>query len=184
MKKTLQRIVLNPLSMLVFGVLLGALSRIFDVYTQILGDVFSQVAIWVLLGTVIAIYSPTRLRAALNILPFCLGMLAAYYVTAFLTKSEALWFVNWEVIKYWTVFAFLTPVAAVAAWQTKESGVAAKLIGVGIVAASVLSSVVLFEGFRLYDFVIDGLLVYFIFFKKINRSKPKKDCALDTSSQV
>ena len=31
------------------------------------------------------------------------------------------------------------------------------------------SPLLLFEGFRVYDFIIDGLLVYFLFFKKVRR---------------
>lgn len=43
------------------------------------------------------------------------------------------------------------------------------LLGAGIVLVSILSSVLLFDCLRVYDFVIDGLLVYFIFFKRIDR---------------
>ena len=49
--------ILNPVTMLAAGLLLGALSRIFDIYTQNLGNIFSQMAIWILLGTLISIYS-------------------------------------------------------------------------------------------------------------------------------
>ena len=38
----------------------------------------------------------------------------------------------------------------------------------GIVAASVISGIVLFERLRVYDFVIDGFLICFLFLKKIN----------------
>ena len=64
--------ILNPVTMLAAGLLLGALSRIFDIYTQNLGNIFSQMAIWILLGTLISIYSETKKKAMLNILPFCL----------------------------------------------------------------------------------------------------------------
>lgn len=171
MKYGLRKIILNPLTMLVCGLLLGAAARLFDIYTQNLGDIFSQMAVWVLLGTLIAIYSPTRVRAMINILPFCIGMLATYYITATLTKDLTIWYINWDVIKYWTVFAFLSPFAALIVWQTKEKGILGKIIGVGVVLFAVLTSVIIFEGPRFYDFVIDGLLIYFLFFKKIDRPK-------------
>ena len=41
--------------MLGSGLLLGALSRFFDIYTQNIGNIFSQMAVWILLGTVISI---------------------------------------------------------------------------------------------------------------------------------
>jgi len=34
---------------------------------------------------------------------------------------------------------------------------------------SVLSSILLFDRLRFYDFIIDALLTYFLFFKKIER---------------
>lgn len=52
--------ILNPLSMLVIGILLGIMSRLFDMYTNVLCDVFSEFAIWVLFGTLISIYSKSR----------------------------------------------------------------------------------------------------------------------------
>ena len=55
------------------------------------------------------------------------------------------------------------------AWMAKQGGALSKIIGAGIVLVSILSSVLLFDRLRVYDFVIDGLLVYFIFFKRIDR---------------
>ena len=54
-------------------------------------------------------------------------------------------------------------------WQTKGHGVLAKIISVGIVTVSVLSSILQFDRLRIYDFLIDGTLLYFLFFKKMNR---------------
>lgn len=41
-----------------------------------------------------------------------------------------------------------------------------EIIAAGIAAVSVMSSVLLFDHLRLYDFVIDGVLIYILFFKK------------------
>lgn len=57
------------------------------------------------------------------------------------------------------------------AWLTKEHGIFPKIISVGMIAVSVLSSIILFDRLRIYDFVIDGVLIYFLFFKKIDRSR-------------
>ena len=157
--------ILNPVTMLAAGLLLGALSRIFDIYTQNLGNIFSQMAIWILLGTLISIYSETKKKAMLNILPFCLGMLFTYYLVAVLTKGVY----SRSFIIGWTVFAFCSPVMAYFAWMTKERGVFPKIISAGILLISVLSSAVLFDGPRFHDFVIDGVLAYFLFFKKVRR---------------
>ena len=79
--------ILRPAVMLAAGLLLGVASRLLDLYTQNPGNIFSQMAVWILLGTLISIYSPTPARAMANILPFCLGMLVTYYATAMLTDG-------------------------------------------------------------------------------------------------
>ncbi len=156
---------LRPVSMLAAGLFLGAAARLFDIYFQNLGEIFSQMAVWILLGTLIAIYSPTRRAAMRNIFPFCMGMLITYYATAMLTRGVY----SWSFIAGWTAFALLSPVMAWFAWMAKERGAFAKVIGAGIVLVSILSSVLLFDRLRIYDFIIDGLLVYFLFFRKIDR---------------
>ena len=165
MKSSRRSFLLNPLSMLLAGLLLGIAARLFDIYFQNLGEIFSQMAIWILLGTGFAIYSPTKKAAMENIFPFCMGMLAAYYVTVY----------SRTFIIGWTLFALTSPVMAYFAWMAKEPGAFSKIIAAGIAAVSVMSSVLLFDHLRLYDFVIDGVLIYILFFKKIKRSQKRKD---------
>ena len=156
---------LSPLPMLSAGLFLGVAARLFDIYAQNLGEIFSQLAIWILLGTLIAIYSPAKKAAMGNVFLFSAGMLVTYYATAALTHGVY----SWPFIIGWTVFAFLSPIMAYFAWMTKERGVFPKIIAAGIVAVSVMSSILLFDHLRLYDFVIDGALIYFLFFQKIRR---------------
>lgn len=158
--------ILNPLTMLCLGLLIGIAARLSDIYTINLGEIFSQMAIWILMGTLISIYSETAKKAMLNVLPFCLGMLVTYYAVAAFSHGV---YSNVFIIG-WTVFALCSPVMAYFAWQTKESGIFPKTVSVGIVAVSVLSSVILFDRLRFYDFIIDGVLIYFLFIKKIERS--------------
>lgn len=161
----MKKYILNPVGMLAAGLILGLLSRLLDIYAQNLGNIFSQMAVWILLGVIISIYSETKIKAMVNILPFCLGMLLTYYATAILTHG-----VYGEVfIIGWTVFALCSPAMAFFAWMAKEKGPFPVLLRCGIVAVAALSSIVLFDGFRWYDCVIDALLIYFLFFKKIPR---------------
>lgn len=156
---------LNPATALAAGLLLGVVSRLLDLYTQNLGNIFSQLAIWILLGTLIALYSPTRRQAMVNILPFCLGMLASYYAAAVLTHGVY----SHTIIAGWTLFALCSPILAALAWTAKCPGLFPKLIGTGIVLASAASSILLFDRLRFYDLIIDALLVYFLFFAEIRR---------------
>lgn len=110
----------------------------------------------------------------LNVLPFCLGMLATYYAVA--AWSHGVY--SKVFIIGWTVFALCSPVMAYFAWLTKEKGIFPKIVSVGIVAVSVLSSILLFDRLRVYDFIIDGVLIYVLFIKKIDRTRSvrsKKD---------
>lgn len=101
----------------------------------------------------------------LNIFPFCIGMLLTYYFVAFITKGVY----SIDYIIGWTVFALFSPIMAYFTWQTKEDGILPKLISVGIVLVSVLSSIILFDGLRIYDYIIDFILIYVLFFKKVKR---------------
>lgn len=161
MKKTL----LNPAGMLIAGLCLGAVSRLLDMFTQNLGNILSQLSIWILLGVLIAIYSPTPRKAMGNILPFCLGMLATYYLAAVLTKGVY----SRVFIIGWTGFALLSPILAYVTWWTKQPGALARLLAVGIVLFSVASTILLFDRLRVYDLAINGGLIYFLFFKQVKR---------------
>ena len=161
----------NPFAMLCFGLLIGIAARLLDLYTTNLGEIFSQMAIWIVIGTLISIYSETAKKAMCNVLPFCLGMLATYYVVAALSHGVY----AKEFIIGWTVFALCSPVMAYFAWLTKERGLFPKIVSVGIVAVSVLSSVLLFDRLRFYDFIIDGVLICFLFIKKVDRLNEYKE---------
>lgn len=151
--------------MFVIGLLLGVISRLLDIYTQNLGNIFSQMAIWILFGTLISIFSKSKKKAMINIFPFCFGMLLTYYAVA--TATDGVYSTTF--IIGWSVFALFSPLLAYFTWMTKEKGVFPKIISIGIVLVSILSSVILFDGFRIYDFFIDGLLIYFLFFHKVKR---------------
>ena len=161
----MKKYILNPLSMFLLGLILGVISRLLDIYTTNLGNIFSQMAIWILLGTLISIYSDTKKKAMINILPFCLGMLITYYYVAFITKGV---YSNTFIIG-WTIFALLSPVFAYFTWMTKERGILPKIIGIGVLLVSISSSIILFDRLRIYDFIIDGILFYYLFIKKIDR---------------
>ena len=161
----MKKIVLNPISMFFIGLILGVVSRLFDIYTQNLGNIFSQMAIWILFGVLISIYSSSKKQAMINILPFCIGMLITYYFVAFITKG----IYSSAFIIGWTVFALLSPLMAYFTWMTKEKGIFPKIISVGIIVISLLSSKILFDRIRFYDIIISVIMIYFLFIKKIER---------------
>ena len=151
--------------MLAVGFALGVVSRLLDRYTQNLGNMFSQLAIWILFGVLITLYSRSQKKAMGNVFFFCIGMLSTYYLVAWMTDgvySEGM-------IVGWTVFAFCSPVFAFFTWLTKGNGIFPNVIRVGILLVSLLTSIILFDGLRIYDVIINGVLFYFLFFKKVER---------------
>ena len=157
--------ILNPISMFFIGLVLGIVSRLLDIYTKNLGNIFSQMAIWILLGVLISIYSSSKKKAMLNIFPFCIGMLLTYYFVAFITKGVY----STIFIAGWTIFALCSPILAYFTWMIKEKGLFPKVISIGIIAVSILSSIILFDRLRIYDFIINGIMIYYLFIKKIER---------------
>ena len=53
-------------------------------------------------------------------------------------------------------------------WMTKEKDIFYKIISIGIIAVSI-SSVILLDRLRVYDYIIDAYLIYILFLKKIER---------------
>lgn len=157
--------ILNPISLFFIGLLLGVVSQLLDIYTENLGNIFSQMAIWILFGVLISIYSSSKKQAMLNTLPFCIGMLITYYFVAFVTKGVY----STVFIIGWTVFALLSPIMAYFTWETQEKGVFPKIISIGIIVVSLLSSLILFDRIRIYDIIINVIMAYFLFVKKIKR---------------
>ena len=161
----MKNIILNPIGMFSSGLILGVLSRFLDIYTQNLGNIFSQMSIWILFGVLISIYSISKKKAMLNIFLFCIGMLITYYFTAFIIKGV---YSNIIIIG-WTIFAFFTPILAYFTWLTKEKGIFSKIISISIILVSFLTSIILFDRLRFYDFIINGIMFYYLFIKKIER---------------
>ena len=157
--------ILKPHWMFCIGLIIGIISRLLDIYTQNLGKNFSQMAIWILLGTLISIYSKTKKMAMMNIFPFCIGMLITYYIVAIITHGVY----SRSFIIGWTIFALCSPMFAFFTWMAKEKGIIPKIISIGIIIVCVLSSIILFDKLRIYDFLIDGLLIYYLFIKKVER---------------
>ena len=46
--------ILNPIIIFIIGLMLGIVSKLFDIYTEILGNIFSEFAVWILFGTLIS----------------------------------------------------------------------------------------------------------------------------------
>uniref|UniRef100_UPI004055DE2F DUF6518 family protein n=1 Tax=Agathobacter sp. TaxID=2021311 RepID=UPI004055DE2F len=135
------------------GLILGIIVKLLDIYTTNLGNIFSQMSVWIFLCTLLAVYSSTPKRAAINVLCFCIGMLVAYYLTAELTGSaySMLFFYGWS------VFALFSPIMGFGVWYAKGKGLISKIIIVSIIVIMLLTAILLFDKIRIADIVFSVL---------------------------
>ena len=145
-----------------FGLFIGILAVILDIYTSNLGNIFSQIAVFVLIGVIISLYSEKWYNASLNIFGFCIFMLLSYYLLKYLLNIDI--FV--EFIIGWSVIALISPILAFIVFQCKSRNAYSFVLRILIIAVSVSSSYLLFDRIRIYDVVINLMLAYILFIRK------------------
>ena len=87
---SLNRQIVITLGIILLGFLIGVFQKWIDgtgssilpmILQQLdIGNYFGRLAIWILLGTIISVYSESPLRAAINTFFFFISMLAGYYI--------------------------------------------------------------------------------------------------------
>lgn len=158
----MKKIIFNILIFGFIGAFLGVLSKMFDIYTTNLGNIFSELSIWILFGVFIVYFSKTRKEAMINVFLFCVGMLISYYLTGEFTHSI---YAKTFIIG-WSIFSLFSPIFAYFVWFTKRKGAFGKIISWGILLFTLLASIFLFDGPRWYDILILTLLFYILFIRK------------------
>ena len=133
--------IIRTIVILLLGIALGALSKFLDstasnVLPPILEyldirNFLGRLAIWMLLGLCIAFYSPSPIRAAVNVFVFFSGMVAGYYayskwIAGFFPQSYVL---------VWAGFTVVSPLLAWICWYAKGKekislGISAVIIAV------------------------------------------------------
>ena len=146
------------LGVILLGLLLGVLQKWLDgagssilpaILQQLdVGNYFGRLAIWILLGTIISVYSESPLRAAINTFFFFLSMLAGYYLYC----NYILGFLPRTYMMMWIVIAFGSFFMAYICWYTKGKGF------IAITISSMIIGVLLAQAFNLN--VTQGFYVY------------------------
>ena len=146
---SLNRQIVITLGIILLGSLLGVFQKWIDgtgssilpmILQQLdIGNYFGRLAIWILLATVISVYSESPLRAATNTFFFFISMLAGYYLYC----NYILGFLPRTYMMMWIVIAFVSFFMAYICWYAK---------GVGIIAifiSSMIMGVLLAQAFNL-----------------------------------
>ena len=144
---------------LLWGAALGWLAKYLDNHTQSLGNIFSQMSVWILLGVWISVNSKTPGLAAVKELSFCFGMLAAYYLTAELTHSVY----GQRYVIGWGIFSLFSPVFSFLTWYSVGKGWFAKVLRFGILIVLLLCARILFDHIRIADLLIAAVTAYVLF---------------------
>lgn len=152
---------LYSVSVTAFGFLIGTAAKLFDIYTTNLGNIFSQMSVWIFICVLIAVFSNSPLRAAINVLLFCVGMLASYYITAELLSS----FYSMRFVFGWSLVALISPILGFCTWYAKGKGAISKIIASAVIVVMLVLSAALFEKIRISDIVL-AVITGFVLFKK------------------
>ena len=143
---------------LLLGIILGVFSKWLDNmsindaiwWQHILGiidlrNVFSELAIWLLIALAISVYSSTSLRACLNVFLFFAGMCIRYHLYTIV-------FAGFNPRKYmmiWYGFTLLSPVLAFVCWYGKGETKVSLIIDILILAVMMSECFVI--GFWYFD---------------------------------
>ena len=157
----LPKAILHTAIITCLGLITGALIKLLDIYTTNLGNIFSQVSVWIYLCTLISVYSNSAIRAAVNVFGFCMGMLLTYYITAEMTASVY----SLTFVYGWTIFALFSPLMGFCVWYSKGKSWVSRIISIGIIIVMLVASIVLFDKIRVSD-ILFAVLTGFILFKK------------------
>ena len=161
---------LTAAAVFLFGTVLGIFAKLLDTLeldsavrwhrgVEALGlpGFFSDLAVWLLLALLIAVFSASALRAALKVFVFFVGMCAAYHLYTVLFAG----FDPGTYMLLWYALTLASPVLAVLCWYAKGRGPAALLLDIGVISVMALSCFSLgwlYVGFRgaLYVLVFAG----------------------------
>ena len=154
----LNRQIAITLGIVLSGFLLGVLQKWIDgtglsilpaIIQQLdIGNYFGRLAIWILLGTIISMYSESPLRAAINTFFFFISMLAGYYIYC----NYALGFLPRTYMMIWIVIAFASIFMAYICWYAKGEGF------IAIFMSSMIIGVLLAQAFNLN--ITQGFFMY------------------------
>ena len=100
-----------------------------------LGNFFSDFAIWLLIALIIAVFSPSAWRAALDVFIFLAGMCIAYHLYTVLFSG----FNPFSYMMIWYGITLLSPLFAALCWYAKGAGAVPVILDIAIIAVFSLS---------------------------------------------
>lgn len=118
------------------GLLLGWIAKATD-SVSVIGEIGTELGIWVFVATLLAAYSRTPWSAAVHVPLFFLAMLASYYIYG----QVILGFFPMSYFIGWLIVSLLSSVAGFVAWFARGKGV------IGIIACALPVSILFASGY-------------------------------------
>jgi len=125
------------------------------VETLDLGNFFSDIAIWLLAALIIAVFSYSALRAALNVFLFFAGMCSAYHLYTILFSG----FNPSSYMLIWFGITLVSPFLAILCWYAKGRGIVPVIFDILIIAVFALACF----GLGLFYVTFRGVLYLLVF---------------------
>lgn len=168
--------ILATTGFVLFGFALGVFQKWIDgttsnylpmIFQQLdISNYFGRLAIWILLGTIISVYSKSPLRASINTFSFFISMLSGYY----LFSNFVLGFLPRTYMMIWIVMSFVSFFMTYICWYATGKGpiaifISSIIIGILLAQAFSLSPS---QGFYMYSLmeVITWILGIIILYRK------------------
>lgn len=164
--------VLFCLLFIVLGLALGVLQKWLDntavnelpLFLQQLDitNFFGRIAIWILLGTIISVYSKTPQKAAINTFLFLISMVLGYYLYC----NFVVGFLPVSYMMIWFVASFISFFLSYICWYAKGKGIVAIIISSLILGALFSQAFIITQGIY-YTYILEvitfaiGLVILF-----------------------
>jgi len=127
------------LSVMILGLLFGLIAKSTD-SISVIGEIGTNLGVWIFIGTLIAAYSHTPLLAALNLPVFLLSMLTSYYIYGLFVLGffPRAYFLGWLVV------SLLSPIGSFVIWFSRGKSWPA------IISTALPAAVLIAEGYPAY----------------------------------
>ncbi len=147
----------TTIGVMLFGFALGVLQKwidgtpgnMFPLWMRQLDirNYFGRLAVWILLATMISIYSKTPLRASINTFLFFVSMLAGYYLYC----NYILGFLPRAYMMIWVVMSLASIFMAYICWYARGEGIISIIISSAIIGVLFAHAFSLTRGFYVYN---------------------------------